>query len=448
MVEKIKGYWNIFISHLSLSGNRKALGLITLVVIVAAIPLTVLVAQMQQETRQRAAGLETTPPYITLPYPPTATPTAILKPTSTPTPTLESSITILSPNGGEKWQIGNAYDVSWQYSGPSTCTVSVLLVDRRINRSYGGNPTPISALFNKYSFMVSKNILSGYNVFKIAVIGGKMCSSAYGESKNYFSILAPALTPTPTPKPTACTESDGGKDYYTYGIASGLNEYGITTADDYDVCNGNELAEKYCENNIVKNTYYDCPNGCKDGACLRSVGLNLELKLYGIGKNSGDNPNPKNKAKTVTVEFYDKRTLTMAPPKLIPRVLFIGLALVLYDSSTGTYKGNVPAYSLKAGEYAVKIIIGKYVKALAPNSISIQLQKANILPQLTLYAGDLNGDGGIYSDDLQIASQCMNKTTADCLNKADLNEDGKIDTADFNLFFISYNAYLKAQKPQ
>lgn len=68
-----------------------------------------------------------------------------------------------------------------------------------------------------------------------------------------------------------CVDSDGGLNYFTYGEAKGINENGIYTGGDFDVCTGdgeNILAEKYCEDNIVKNTYFACPVGCFEGVCV------------------------------------------------------------------------------------------------------------------------------------------------------------------------------------
>lgn len=67
MLEKVRNYWNIFISHFSAASNRRLLSLLTLVVIVAALPLTVFMAQQQQDLRQRASEVTTptSPPFVT-----------------------------------------------------------------------------------------------------------------------------------------------------------------------------------------------------------------------------------------------------------------------------------------------------------------------------------------------------------------------------------------------
>lgn len=117
----------------------------------------------------------------------------------TPTPTPKPSITVISPNGGEKWQIGKTYNVTWNYTGPKDCTVSVFLTNFSNNpASYAGNALPISASLKKYSFKVSPVIPQGENVYKIEVNGGKMCGVS-DQSDKYLSVVA-----APTPTPIAC----------------------------------------------------------------------------------------------------------------------------------------------------------------------------------------------------------------------------------------------------
>jgi hypothetical protein len=71
-----------------------------------------------------------------------------------------------------------------------------------------------------------------------------------------------------------CTDSDGGKDYYVQGTASGI--YGSGT----DFCYGekypssnqkNYVQEYFCDPNNPwsASTGYNCPNGCSNGACIK-----------------------------------------------------------------------------------------------------------------------------------------------------------------------------------
>ncbi|MCD6477937.1 MAG: discoidin domain-containing protein [Candidatus Aenigmarchaeota archaeon] len=91
------------------------------------------------------------------------------------------------------------------------------------------------------------------------------CPSAY-DTYSY----APTTTTIPE---EACTDSDGGKDYYTKGTVTD-SVYGEYT----DYCqdsNGNPvyqsemLTEYFCSLDRVTSEAYSCPNGCKDGACIK-----------------------------------------------------------------------------------------------------------------------------------------------------------------------------------
>ena len=73
---------------------------------------------------------------------------------------------------------------------------------------------------------------------------------------------------------TACTDSDGGEDYYVKGYATGLYAGEIKTI--YDSCdadNPNAVVEAFCEpyglEEGITQYGYICPNGCSDGACIK-----------------------------------------------------------------------------------------------------------------------------------------------------------------------------------
>ena len=81
----------------------------------------------------------------------------------------------------------------------------------------------------------------------------------------------------------ACVDTDNGIKYSVKGKATGfynnLENYGTIA----DACcvpeqgglcgieNGfppYNLEEEYCEGSVIKETYYNCPNGCRNGACI------------------------------------------------------------------------------------------------------------------------------------------------------------------------------------
>ncbi|MDD5750266.1 MAG: CARDB domain-containing protein [Candidatus Pacebacteria bacterium] len=93
----------------------------------------------------------------------------------------------------------------------------------------------------------------------------KICPDGSAVSRVWPSCqfaACPASTATSSP---VCTDSDGGLDFYVKGYTTENNKTS------WDVCAGsldapNTLWEKACNGSI----FYDCPNGCSDGACLAS----------------------------------------------------------------------------------------------------------------------------------------------------------------------------------
>lgn len=75
-----------------------------------------------------------------------------------------------------------------------------------------------------------------------------------------------------------CTDSDGGKDYFVKGTVSANGQEATDFCYNYDQgygpCEGKGgcvLAEHSCNKDGTSGKEkYDCPNGCKDGACLKS----------------------------------------------------------------------------------------------------------------------------------------------------------------------------------
>ena len=65
-----------------------------------------------------------------------------------------------------------------------------------------------------------------------------------------------------------CTDSDGGKDYFTKGTTTGKSLNNVV-GPQIDHCLVNStLGEFFCEDNVVSLDAYDCPNGCEDGTCI------------------------------------------------------------------------------------------------------------------------------------------------------------------------------------
>jgi len=66
-----------------------------------------------------------------------------------------------------------------------------------------------------------------------------------------------------------CTDSDGGKDYYEKGTATGWEGNQWVTSTDGCRYDGKTLAEVYCDGSNLLVAQYECPNDCENGACVQ-----------------------------------------------------------------------------------------------------------------------------------------------------------------------------------
>lgn len=85
------------------------------------------------------------------------------------------------------------------------------------------------------------------------------------------------------PAGVSCTDSDGGKNYYTKGTTwdrySGVNQI--------DYCSGSKsLVEYFCLEGYRKSVLISCLQSCTSGACIKTycAGPGLSASLYGGGK--------------------------------------------------------------------------------------------------------------------------------------------------------------------
>ena len=80
----------------------------------------------------------------------------------------------------------------------------------------------------------------------------------------------------------SCTDSDGGLNYYikgnTYGTSADGSSWNKT-----DYCEGNIINEYNCNGNLPGDGgSYNCPNGCKDGACIEKIPTTEKVTYQGV----------------------------------------------------------------------------------------------------------------------------------------------------------------------
>ena len=200
----------------------------------------------------------------------------------------EPFITITSPNGGEQWMKGNAYDITWSLgpkisvndkvaiylvdgSQEGPCTLSGVCCYTCSNWKLIASGVPAS--FGKYGWNIPANqkVDTKYKIFIRTISSNCFTGCVDDMSDNYFSIIGEGTQ--------TCTDTDGGRDYYKRGGVSKC--YGNTcTTPTPDFCiqfdmpsnptySGKAVKEYYCDGNEIKSETFECPNGCEDGACVK-----------------------------------------------------------------------------------------------------------------------------------------------------------------------------------
>jgi len=110
----------------------------------------------------------------------------------------EKSITVISPNGGEVWTVGNTYDITWNSSGIDKVYIGLRCSEGGIVPTFTSTniAREISASLGKYSWKVSTTGITMCDGYKITIgseatttKGTEVISGTYDESDNYFSIV-------------------------------------------------------------------------------------------------------------------------------------------------------------------------------------------------------------------------------------------------------------------
>ncbi len=216
------------------------------------------------------------------------------------------SITITSPNGDEELEAGRFYNFSWKSEQGIDIhdKLNIYLVDESkesICTENGkccytcSNWKKIIHLVNfgmyRWEIPIDQETGNKYKIYIRTLSDGNDCFKGCVEDKsdNYFSIVEKKAHP--------CTDTDGGKDYYKKGTVTlrdiSSNEI-LREETDYCEGFGNTcettdcpgmsdiiVTEYYCENNEIKLEAHNCPNKCKDGACIKGETLSADLNCDG-----------------------------------------------------------------------------------------------------------------------------------------------------------------------
>ncbi|MBI3070342.1 MAG: hypothetical protein HYY87_03505, partial [Candidatus Levybacteria bacterium] len=112
----------------------------------------------------------------------------------------------------------------------------------------------------------------------------------------------------------------------------------------------------------------------------------------------------------------------------------------------GNHAGTVDVVNaITTGTYNIKVKADKYLRKLIPN-VQITQDTTNRISQITLVLGDINADNKLSILDYNILVDCFgdkaNSQTCGNNNKdfADLDDNGRIDGVDYNLFLRSLSS--------
>lgn len=181
--------------------------------------------------------------------------------------------------------------------------------------------------------------------------------------------------------------------------------------------------------------------------------ITLNLFLNGIWP-SGDNTKAINLSANRN-PLFPQRTVIVDVLKSnspIPGSPFTNL--VTYDTVDGKFKGTISiGNTVQSGDYIIKVVTDRYLKNAYPGVVPLIGGTANNLSDLTLVAGDIKKDNSLTILDYNILRDCGYKavTTLPMTDPAsqynspacvthseransDLDDNGVIDSFDYNLF--------------
>jgi hypothetical protein len=166
--------------------------------------------------------------------------------------------------------------------------------------------------------------------------------------------------------------------------------------------------------------------------------VNVTLKLDGIG-SAGDFTNPTANDKSNKTPHTAERSFALLFLDSSNAVKYTKIGKVNYDSATGTFKGVMGLSDVEAGTYSINVKMDQYLIKNIP-SVTINKNDVKDLPTVTLTTGDINGDNKLTILDYNTLADCYSDISkpVSCTdaNKllTDLNDDGKVNQFDYNLF--------------
>ena len=288
--------------------------------------------------------------------------------------TIDSTLTLTSPNGGESWTAGTSQTIKWSYTGNPGSTVKVELVEAGGNPSTIIDSTPIGAAGSgSYTWAIpaSQTPAGDYRV--------KITSGTYVDASNADFTVAPVPTLT-------VTSPNGGESWlagstqtvtWTYtGSAGTMAQIDLIKGG----ANTSSIVKSTSMGSSGKGSYsWKIPGTLAPGADYRvkvtstsnsaytaqsAADFTIDSTLTLTSPNGGESwtagtsqtikwSYTGNPGSTVKVELVEAG----GNPSTIIDSTPIGAA------GSGSYTWAIPASQTPAGDYRVKITSGTYVDA-------------------------------------------------------------------------------------
>lgn len=394
--------------------SRKKLTIFVLLTIVAIIPLTVFIAQKQQEVRQRAAGEQ-----------------AVL---SFRKPDDNTILTTFNVVEGKQTTLNlyldtpiniNGYDITLVFNSPGG-DPNLLTLDSVVDGVDASKFNTV--LFNHIIDRTNNSIHVGkVNTDSSRIINGSLQLLTIHSTVNSLGTSTVSII-------KADITSASNTTFLTTNIPLIFN-YTVTETISPSITSTTTLTNSPTLTPIPSATNIPTPTPTSTPIPTNTpvpgaVNLALDLYLQGIGSAGGENPGlpeyrlagPRTLQRKVIVEVYDgsNRNRKIGNDKE---------GFVNYDSSSMTFKGNISLGVLTPGSYTFKVKSDKYLKKLIPGLYSVTANQTTpiLTPQVKLIVGDIIGNNSIDIEDWNAYLACVNQPVmGNCVN-TDLNDDGQND---------------------
>jgi len=186
---------------------------------------------------------------------------------------------------------------------------------------------------------------------------------------------------------------------------------------------------------------------------ITGTALSFTVLLDGVGA-AGDNPNPTGNSLSNKNPLHPQRNLNVQVFDTNNNLVASSSGTITYANASGDFVGVVGLPStVPSGNYYVKVQTDRYLRKLVPGIAQIVANQTTQVPSVQLVNGDTNNDNVLNILDynalldcgygeinpLQMSDPNSTYNTSACqihqpTQDVDLNDDGIIDSTDYNLF--------------